>query len=119
MDGSSCTVQGNRSPDKRASVSIIGTNDFTKSPIRHALDTGIGLPPVSSVPREGQGAKETSLRTNELAINFLPAIGASLARAFRARLRARGDRLFANYPPTRFPINDLLARSGYTLEERS
>jgi len=85
MDGSSCTVQGNRSLDKRASVSIIGTNDFTKSPIRHALDTGIGLPPVSSVPREGQRAKETSLRTNELAINFLPAIGASFARAFRAR----------------------------------
>lgn len=88
-----------------ASVSIIGTNDFTKSPIRHALDIGDRVA-VSSVPKEGKRTKETSFRINEVAINFLPATARLLRElSTQAGLYALvGERFFANYPSRGFQL---------------
>lgn len=64
---------------------------------------------MSSVPRQGKRAKETSLRTNEVAINFLSAI----ARV----LRELSTQAWLYALVTRFPINDLLGRSSYIIGE--
>lgn len=118
-------TQGNRTPDGRT-VSFffpacvrVSALSAQMTLLNHRFATpwtaGIGLPLVSSVPGRGKGTKETSLPTNEAAINF-PSTIASFARAFHAggALRARRRKTFRQLSAVRFPINDLLGRSSYT-----
>lgn len=113
MDPVAYSVRGNGSPDKRHLSALSAQMTLLNHRFATPWTSGIGLPPVSSVPREGKRTKETSFRTNEVAINFLPAI----ARVFHAggALSARRRKIFRQLSVARFPINDLLGRSSYII----
>lgn len=111
------SVRGNGSPDKWHLSALSAQMTLLNHRFATPWTSGIGLPPVSSVPREGKRTKETSFRTNEVAINFLPATGSrEFCASFpRRALCARRRKIFRQLSVARFPINDLLGRSSYII----
>lgn len=108
------SVQGNRIPNGRHLSALSAQMTLLNHRFATPWTPGIGLPSVSSVPREGKRARDKFVWTNEVAINFLPAI-ASFARAFHTggALYVRRRKTFRQLSVVWFPINDLLGSLSY------